>query len=189
MRTILGVVGSPRRNGNTHVLVSRILRGARSEGANTETIFLKGLHISQCDGCYECWKGRHVCSKADDMREVYPRILGADAIVLGTPVYWFGPTAIMKGFIDRFTYFGCPANRKRIRNKPAVIAVPFADRAYETSALVVEFFARSLDYLGMRLVDKILVPGVTERGEVRTRKRVMTRCHELGRQLAVSDRD
>ena len=52
MKKILGIVGSPRRNGNTHVLVSRILGGARAEGAYTETIFLKDLDISQCDGCY-----------------------------------------------------------------------------------------------------------------------------------------
>jgi multimeric flavodoxin WrbA len=185
MKKILGIVGSPRRNGNTHVLVSRILDGARVEGANTETIFLQDLNISECDGCYECWEGKHLCSKADDMKELYPKITDADAIVLGTPVYWFGPTAIMKGFIDRFTYFCCPANRKSIRNMPAVIAVPFADTTYETSALVVDFFGKSLDYLEMRLIDKVLVPGVTEPGEVRTKKRVMAGCYELGRRLAI----
>src|SRR4030065_2750343 len=174
MKKILGIVGSPRRNGNTHVLVSRVRRGVRAGGANTERILLKDLNILECDGCDRCWKGKHVCSKADDMRDLHPKILDADAIVLGTPVYWFGPTAIMKSFIDRFTYFSCPANRKSIRNKPAVIAVPFADRTYKTSALIVEFFAKSLDYLEMRLIDKILVPGVTKRGEVRTKKKAMT---------------
>lgn len=119
---------------------------------------------------------------------LYPKIMDADAIVHGTPVYWFGPTAIMKGFMDRFTYFGCPANKMNIRNKPAVIAVPFADRTCETSALVAEFFAKSLDYLEMRLIDKILVPGVTKRGEVRTKEKVMTTCFELGRRLAVLGR-
>jgi len=115
MKKILGIVGSPRRNGNTHVLVSRILDGARAEGANTETIVLQDLNISECDGCYACWKGKHVCGKADDMKDLYPKIMRADAIVLGTPVYWFGPTALMKSFIDRFTYFSCPANRKSIK--------------------------------------------------------------------------
>ena len=188
MKKILGIVGSPRRNGNTYVLVSRILDGARVEGANAETIFLQDLNILECDGCYACWKGKHVCSKADDMIDLYPKIINADAIVLGTPVYWFGPTAIMKSFIDRFTYFCCPANRKSIRNKPAVIAVPFADRTYETSALVVEFFAKSLDYLEMRLIDEVLVPGVTKLGEVRTKKRVMGRCYQLGQRLAIDGR-
>lgn len=185
MKNILGVIGSPRKNGNTDVLVSRILEGARKNGANTEAIFLVDLKISECDGCHACWKGKHVCSKADDMREVYPKIIEADAIVFGTPVYWFGPTAMMKCFIDRFVYFNSPASRRKIRNKVGVIAVPFEDRRYKTSDLVVDFFARSLDYLEMRLIDKILVPGVTKCGEVRAKKRVMAKCYELGRRLAV----
>lgn len=185
MRKILGIIGSPRKNGNTDVLVSRILDGARENGADTEIIRLADLRISECDGCHACWKGKHACSKADDMRDLYPKIADADAFVLGTPVYWFGPTAIMKCFVDRLVYFNCPANRKTIRNKIAVIAVPFEDEAAGMSDPVVDFFAKSLDYLEMRLIDKVLVPGVTKRGEVRAKKRVMAKCRELGRRLAI----
>ncbi len=52
MKKILGVVGSPRRNGNTHILVSRILDGAGKAGARTEILFLDDLHIQECDGCH-----------------------------------------------------------------------------------------------------------------------------------------
>ena len=185
MKKILGIIGSPRRSGNTDVMVSHILGGARDNGAATERILLSELRISECDGCHACWKGKHVCSKADDMKDLYQKIIEADAIVFGTPIYWYGPTAIMKCFIDRFVYFNCPANRLKIRNKVAVIAVPFEDRTYETSDLVVDFFTKSLNYLEMRLIDNILVPGVTKRGEVRTKKRVMSKCYELGRRLSL----
>lgn len=187
MRKILGIVGSPRKDGNTDVLVSRILDGARENGARTEKVWLADLEISECDGCYACWKGRHACSKADDMRRLYPRIARADAIVFGTPVYWFGPTAIMKCFMDRFVYFTSPANQGKIRDKAGVIAVPFGDPARVAADPVVDFFARCLDYLGMRWIDKVLAPGVSQPGEVRTRKRVMAKCHELGRRLAVPE--
>lgn len=96
MKTILGVVGSPRRKGNTHILVSRILEGAKKEGAATEIIFLNDLTIRECDGCHVCWKGRK-CSKKDDMNNIYPKIIQSDVIIFGTPVYWYGPTALMKG--------------------------------------------------------------------------------------------
>lgn len=185
MKNILGIIGSPRKNGNTHVLVSRILDGARENGANTETIFLRDLNLSECDGCYACWKGKHLCSKNDDMSDLYPKIMESDVLVFGTPVYWFGPTAIMKCFIDRFVFFNCPVNRKKIKGKAAVIAVPFEDRSYATSDLVVKFFDKSCDYLEMRFIDKILVPGVTKRGEVRNLKRVMDKCYKLGQRLAV----
>jgi multimeric flavodoxin WrbA len=118
------------------------------------------------------------------MAYLYPKIMESDVLVFGTPVYWFGPTAIMKCFIDRFVFFNCPGNRKKIKGKAAVIAVPFEDRSYATSDLVVEFFDKSFDYLEMRFVDKILVPGVTKRGEVRNLKRVMDKCFKLGQRLA-----
>jgi len=52
MKKILGVVGSPGRNGNTHILVSGIIEGAKESGAETEIIFLNDLNIRECDGCY-----------------------------------------------------------------------------------------------------------------------------------------
>ena len=98
---ILGVVGSPRRNGNTHLLVSRILEGAGEAGASVDTVFLNDLSIKECDGCHVCWKGKK-CSKNDDMLDVYPKIIESDAIIFGTPVYWYGPTALMKAYSTDF---------------------------------------------------------------------------------------
>ena len=94
----------------------------------------------------------------------------------------------MKCFMDRLVYFTSPANRRKIRNKVGVIAVPFGDTTYAASDPVVDFFTKCLDYLEMRLIDKILVAGVTEPGEVRARKQVMAKCHELGRRLAIQGR-
>jgi multimeric flavodoxin WrbA len=62
---VLGVVGSPRRNGNTHLLVSKVLEGAREKGAETDLLLLLGdLEIREWDGCHACWRGRP-CPKAD----------------------------------------------------------------------------------------------------------------------------
>jgi multimeric flavodoxin WrbA len=186
MKNILGVIGSPRKKGNTEKMVSRILEGAHDLGAHTETIRLGDLKILECDGCHACWKGRGACSKKDDMAALYPKIAQSDAIVFGTPVYWYGPTAIMKCFVDRFVYFNCPAHREQVRNKAAVIAIPFEDRTYATADLLVGFFERSLAYLEMRLIDRMLAPGVTRRGEVSGRKRIMATCYKVGRTLASS---
>ncbi len=186
-RSILGIIGSPRKKGNTDVMVSHILEGARAKGAHTETIRLGDLRILECEGCHACWKGRLACGKKDDMAALYPKIAQSDAIVFGTPVYWYGPTAIMKCFIDRFVYFNCPAHREQVRNKAAVIAIPFEDRTYATADLVVGFFEKSLEYLEMRLIDRILAPGVTKRGEVFSRKRIMAKCYEAGGTLAGRD--
>jgi multimeric flavodoxin WrbA len=185
MKRILAIVGSPRRNGNTHILVSKIAEGARAKGAIVDEIFLGDLTIAECDGCHVCWKGRD-CSKKDDMQAVYPKIFAADAIIFGTPVYWYGPTALMKAFIDRFVYFNCPANREKIRGKSAVIAVPFEEEDPEMARGVVEFFEKSLGYLQMKLLGKIIVPGVGEKGDVRRKPEHLQQAYELGQTLAGS---
>ena len=182
-KKVLGVVGSPRKNGNTHILVSRILEGAEKQGAAADTIFLNDLNIRECDGCHACWRGKR-CSKKDDMRDIYPKIIESDVIVFGTPVYWYGPTALMKGFMDRFVYFNCPENRKKIRGKSGVIAVPFEEEDPKTADLLTEFFKKSLKYLEMKLVGEILVPGVGGRGEILKKADRLKEGYELGKKLA-----
>jgi multimeric flavodoxin WrbA len=182
-KKILAVVGSPRRNGNTHILVSRIAEGAKAEGAAVEQLLLGELNIRECDGCHHCWTSE-ICSKNDDMYHIYPKIAESDAIIFGTPVYWYGPTALMKLFIDRFVYFNSPTNRDRIKGESAVIAVPFEEENPETARLVVEFFEKSFAYLEMKLVGKILVPGVSEKGDILQKPEVLAQAYDLGRSLA-----
>lgn len=182
MVKVTSFIGSPRKKGNTHILVSHFLNGAQSQGAKTDIGFLCDLQIKECDGCHACWNGKR-CSKNDDMLEQYRRIIESDIVVFGTPVYWFGPTAIMKAFIDRFVYFNCPKNRSKIRGKPAVIIVPFEDENMETARLVTEFFKKSLAYLEMKLAGKILAPGVGDKGAISQKPEKLTESYNLGRRL------
>jgi multimeric flavodoxin WrbA len=183
MSKILGIMGSPRRNGNTHILVSRILDSAQRHGAQVELVCLGDLAVRQCDGCHVCWKTGK-CAKKDDMQNLYPKLIEADAVVLGTPVYWYGPTAIMKAFIDRLVFFNCPANRAKIRGHRAALAIPFEDATPETAELLVRMLAKSLAYLEMPLIGQVVVPGVGQCGEVARKSDVLERCTELGKMLA-----
>jgi multimeric flavodoxin WrbA len=178
-RTILGVVGSPRKHGNTHILVERILAGAQAVGAVGEIIFLGDLAIEECNGCHVCWEGKE-CSKNDAMNALYPRIIASNGIIFGTPVYWYGPTALMKAFVDRLVYFNCPENRALIRGKSAMIAVPFEDEDPATAALVEAFFEKSLAYLEMNFAGKIIVPGVTRKGEIVEKAACLEEAYNLG---------
>jgi len=180
---ILGVIGSPRKKGNTHVLVSTILDGAKAEGADIETLFLGDLDIRECDGCHSCCKGRH-CSKKDDMNVIYPKIIQSDIIIFGTPVYWYGPTALMKCFIDRFVYFNCPENRAKIKGKSAVLAIPFEEDNIKTADLLIKFFVKSLGYLEMKIIAKILSPGVSARGDILKKEELLRRGFQLGKRIS-----
>jgi multimeric flavodoxin WrbA len=180
---ILGVMGSPRKKGNTHILLSSILDGAKAEGADTEILFLGDLDIRECDGCYSCWKSRH-CSKKDDMNALYQKIIECDVILFGTPVYWYGPTALMKCFIDRFVYFNCPENRAKIRGKSAVLAIPFEEDNIRTADLLIKFFVKSLGYLEMKIIAKILSPGVSARGDILKKEETLRRGYQLGKRIS-----
>ena len=160
-----------------------MLAGAQAAGAETDRLFLGDLRIEECHGCHACWAGK-VCPRDDDMIDVYPRIIESDVIIFGTPVYWYGPTALMKAFIDRFVYFNCPENRTRIRGKRAAIAICLEEDNLETASLLVAFFEKCLDYLEMNLVGKIVVPGVTKKGEIRKKEDRLSEAWEMGRALA-----
>ena len=118
------------------------------------------------------------------MNRIYPRIIENDAIIFGTPVYWYGPTALMKGFIDRFVYFNCPENRAKIKGKPVALAVPFEEEDPQTAALLKAFFEKSLGYLEMNLIGAILVPGVTRKGEIKEQETKLHEAYTLGKKLA-----
>ncbi len=97
---VVGVVGSPSRNGNTAVLVREALRAAAAQGAEVEEIFLPEHNLLFCQGCSRCMTdGR--CHLSDDFEEIRSKVYAADGLVLGSPTYGGGPSAIMKNFFDR----------------------------------------------------------------------------------------
>ncbi|MFX1499489.1 MAG: flavodoxin family protein [Promethearchaeota archaeon] len=182
MKQILGIVGSPRINGNTHVLVSKILDGAKEMNAKVDMIFLNKLNIKECDGCHVCWEGNQ-CNKNDDMIDIYQKIIESDIIIFGTPVYWYGPTGLMKLFLDRFVFFNSPENREKIKGKKAILVVPFEEENFNTVALLISLFEKSFQYLEITLIEKLIIPGVTKRGEVSEKKEIMDKAFQLGKYL------
>ena len=96
----IGYIASPRKQGSTAWAVNKILEAARSEGAETQSLYCGELDISPCKGCLCCVK----CDKCvlnDDMQKVYAELRQADALILGTPVYMGQMTAQAKTFTDR----------------------------------------------------------------------------------------
>jgi len=97
---ILGLSFSPRTQGNTVVLLNEALGGAREEGAETEIYTVAGKDIKPCDGCWAC-RETGECHIKDEMQELYAKLLEADGIIFGTPVYFYNMTAQGKTVIDR----------------------------------------------------------------------------------------
>ena len=175
---VLGLVGSPRKDSNTDLLVSQILEGAKTSNHLIEKLYLYGLNISPCVDCRACKKDNYQCAIHDEMQRLYPKLENADLIVFGTPLYWYGPTAPMKLVIDRLRPF---ISSKKLTNKRAILVIP-SEEGVDACNLLVGMFELSFKYLEMEIVSKIL-PTAPERAEVKNQTQVLNEAFELGKNL------
>jgi len=100
---VIGIVGSPRKGGNTEKLIEHPLRAIAEEGLHTEIISLAGLDIRPCNACMVC-KAEERCPIDDDLFPIYTKMKEAEAIILATPVYFGSATATIKALMDRAGY-------------------------------------------------------------------------------------
>jgi multimeric flavodoxin WrbA len=175
---VLGLVGSPRKGGNTDLLVNAVLYGAGSSGNLTEKVYLYNLNILPCVDCRGCKKGNHQCVISDGMKWLYPKLEEADVIVFGTPLYWYGPTAKMKLMIDRLRPY---IASKKLREKKAVLVVPSEEGATGCDCLV-KMFELSFEYLEVELSGKILAQA-SEKAEVKKQPKTLDAAFEVGKAL------
>jgi multimeric flavodoxin WrbA len=117
---IVGIVCSPRKGGNTEILVGEALDAARSDGVETELIRLADMNIAPCDGCGSCAK-TGVCRIDDDMQSLYRSFDEADGIIFGTPSYFGNVSAQAKAVIDR-TYVSLLHGKLRGKVAAALVA-------------------------------------------------------------------
>jgi len=179
---ILGVVGSPRKGGNTDVLVAEALRGAAGAGSATEKITLVDFRVNPCQACAGCHR-TGVCRQDDDMAGLLEKLFASDAWILGTPVYWWGPSAQLKAFVDRWYAPIHSAERKAKMRKRVALVAPFGDSDPDTARHLVGMLADALSYLEADFAGKLLVTA-SGRGEVAGNARAMRDAFDLGVRLA-----
>ncbi len=118
---VLGIVCSAREGGNTEILVTEALDAARVAGAQCELLTVKGKNIAPCDGCNSCRK-TSICHLQDDMQLIYRQLLAADAIILGSPVYFGSVSAQAKAIMDR-TFLFLPNMNLKGKIAASILAV------------------------------------------------------------------
>jgi multimeric flavodoxin WrbA len=117
---VIGIVGSPRKNGNTEILTAHALKAIAEEGLETELISLAGLEIKGCTACRACAK-EEVCAIKDDLHPVYLKMREADGIILASPVYYGSATALLKGLMERTGYISHGSLKGKVGG-PLVVA-------------------------------------------------------------------
>ena len=97
---VLGIAGSPRKDGNSTILLKEALKGAEERGAETELILLRDLKITPCEACWTCLK-TGICKTEDVMQEMYPKLLAADGIIVASPTQFGSSSALCHLFFER----------------------------------------------------------------------------------------
>ena len=184
---LLGIGGSPRRGGNTDLLLAEVLRGA-SRGAEVKTIILSDLNIAPCQHCDDCLKTGD-CTTRDDMQLVYRELERADRLVLASPLYFMGVTAQLKAMIDR-----CQAlwARKYKLNKPPLgdgrerrglfISVGGRSKAnqFRPALATVKSLFRTLD---ITYAGELVFPGIDEKGAITKHPDALKQAYLAGQRL------
>ncbi|HTY63147.1 MAG TPA: flavodoxin family protein [Acidobacteriota bacterium] len=175
---ILALIGSPRKGGNTDILVDKILTGAGENGHSSEKIYLYDCDISACLDCRKCKRRDNNCAIADGMSGIYPKLAAADMIIFGTPVYWYGPTAKMKLLIDRLRPFIASA---RLTRKKGIVVIP-SEEGDSCCGPLIQMFRMSFEYLDMDFAGSILAKAY-EKGEIRNNLAELDRAYALGKSM------
>ena len=178
-KRVLGIVGSPRRGGNTETLVDEVLRGAEEAGALVEKVILSKLDIAPCRACDACRRTGQ-CAQRDDMPTLLEKMERSQVWVLGTPVYYYGPTAQFKAFLDRW-YIGCP---ETFKGRRVILVIPFEDTDVSTARHTVGILEDSLAWKKADLFATLLAPGVGGPGEVRQHPDVLEAARRAGREAS-----
>jgi multimeric flavodoxin WrbA len=173
---ILGISCSPRKQGNTVILLEEVLRGARKEGADVELYRVADKTIAPCRGCMACWKTGE-CPIEDDMKDLGNRMIEADGIVFGTPVYYYNMTAQAKIVVDRTIALGRPG--RDLANKVGGVVAVAGSLGLVDALKDLYFYFVTRQMLPANYVAAY---GGAE-GEVKDLEKCMQACNDLGRQM------
>lgn len=193
MSRVLGIFGSPRRGGNTDLLLEETLKGAAAEGARVEEIRLCDFRITPCSECLSCFNDG-ACVIPDDMQDIYPRLLEADIVILASPIFFYGITGLAKVMVDRCQALWARkyvlhdptlgAESKRRRGFFISVGGTKGKRMFEGAVLTVRYFfdAFNTEYSG-----ELLFRGVDASGDILKDPDAFPQGFSAGRKL-VSDR-
>ena len=180
---VVGIEGSPRKNGNTEKLVRTILDGAEKGGAQTRFIKLIDHDLKICRGCGTC-RATGECVLNDDMDEVVDIIQGSDVVVLGSPVYMWQVTGNTKVFMDRLSRLVTPEFESRIRGKKKIyFAYTQGNPNPEMFNPYFEFCENVFKLLGLELGGRILAVGTRDKEDILSQGAVLEEAYGFGKGL------
>jgi multimeric flavodoxin WrbA len=188
---VLGIMGSPRRQSNTEILLDSALAAAEEMGAEVEKVVVSELKVSPCREIYACLKDGH-CAIKDDMQWLYERLLEADRIIFASPIFFYGLTSQAKAIVDRCQalwvrrhVLGMTKEDNRIRRGVFIsVGATRGEKLFEGATLTVKYF---FDAIGVEYAGNLLIRGVDGKAQINEHPTALRDAFRLGQQLVRPD--
>ena len=174
---ILVLTGSPRKNGNSAVLATQFIKGAKEAGHIVHRFDAALSNVHPCTACNSCGMDGP-CVFQDDFQFVREHIIPADLVCFAAPMYYFGFPAQLKAVIDRFYAI----NGSIHTPKKAVLLLTYADNSSRKEHPIQAHYEMLLSYLGWTDAGRIIAPGVWPVGSVNSTS-FPKKAYELGKNL------
>lgn len=191
---VLGIFGSPRKGGNTELLLEEALKGAAQEGAQVERIHLGDLHVLPCKECHGCDRTGQ-CIVQDDMQAITPRLMEADIIILASPIFFYGITGWAKALVDRSQAVWVrkyllkdPSMSKEVKKRKGFfisVGATKGQKLFEGAILTVKYF---FDAIHAEYAGDLLIRGLDAKGDVLKQPDALQQAFEAGKKLVLSQR-
>jgi multimeric flavodoxin WrbA len=198
---ILGIGGSPRKNGNSDVLLRHVLAGVGQENIESNLVQLRELQFQGCIGCEKCRKDKICTGLMDGMSLVYSKVISSKGLILVSPTHNYNITSWMKAFIDRlYCFYNFQNTRPRTwssqlanQNRKAVIIAICEqenknDMGFTLDAmrLPLEAMRTPIEALGYQVIGEQSIFKIFDKGKVKQDTNAMEKAFSLGKKLAKS---
>jgi len=184
---VLGIMGSPRRQSNTEILLDKALEGAGEAGAEVEKVLVSKLKISPCLEIYACLKDGD-CAIKDDMQLLYDKLLEADHIIFASPIFFYGITSQAKAVIDRCQalwvrrhVLGIGKEDKRERRGVFIsVGATRGKKLFDGAVLTLKYF---FDAIGVKYSGDLLIRGIDKKSQIKEHPAALGDAFRLGQEL------
>ena len=191
---VFGVSGSPRKNGNSDVILKAILSGVSFENVPSEYLNLTNIQFQGCIGCEKCRKDKICTGLIDGMSLIYNQLISSKGLILVSPTHNYNITSWMKAFIDRlYCFYNFQNNRPRSwssqladQDRKAVLAAICEQETKEDMGFTLEAMRKPLEALGYEIIGELAVLRIFDKAKVKQDQETMAKAHELGIKLSQS---
>jgi len=189
---VIGFSGSPRKGGNSDILLRRILNGATENQLFSDSLRLADCQFQPCIGCERCRKDQICTGQMDGMSFLYPKIISSMGLVLVCPTHNYNITAWMKAFIDRLYCFykfdkkrpGPWSSRLAGQGRKAVVAAICEQNDKKDMGFTIDAMRMPLEALGYEIVGELAVLATFAKAKVKEHTSALIKAEKLGSDLA-----